>query len=137
MSECKTSAMAQMRRYIEGCWVPAGVREKLEAIADRIEAEYIMLPAGKDGVNVRMGDAIYSADYGERRVCGFDFTIENGWRLWLEGDYDYAYARLEDVSHERPDSLERIAAEIEESDVEGGAGWAARIRKLAKEGSDD
>lgn len=133
MSECKTSATAEMRRYIEGCWVPAGVREKLEAIADRIDAEYIMLPAGKDGVNIRMGDAVYGAGCGERRVCGFDFTIEHGWKLWLEGDYDYAYVRAEDVTHGLPDSFERIAAEIEESDVDGCTDLADRIRKLAKE----
>lgn len=38
---------------------------------------------------------------------------------------------------ERPDSLERIADEIEESDVDGCIDWADRIRKLAKERRDE
>ena len=106
----------------------------LESIADRIDAEYVELPVDKDGVLVKPGDTVYSKKWSDREVGHIEFDGEH-WRVGLSGILGgYVYVMPDNVTHERPDSLERIAAEIEEADVDGCADWAARIRKLAKEG---
>lgn len=51
---------------------------------------------------------------------------------WCVEDNDFERYPAVSVWYERPDSLERIADEIEESDVDGCIDWANRIRKLAE-----
>jgi hypothetical protein len=136
MSDDKISAMAEMRRYIAGCWVPAGVKEKLEAIADRIEAEYVELPVDADGVPIKPGDIVSSKIWsGERKVRRIE-SVGNCWTVSLsDAMFGYVNVFAHEVTHESPDSLERIADEIERADVDGCTDWADRIRKLAeKEG---
>jgi hypothetical protein len=124
----------EIREFIsKGDLFPNQVDE-LGCIADRIEAEYVELPVDKDGVPIKPGDIVRSKIWsGERKVLRIE-SVGNCWTVSLsDAMFGCVNVFAHEVAHERPDSLERIAAEIEEADVDGGADWAERIRKLAKE----
>lgn len=115
----------------------------LYTLADRIDREMFVLPKTADGVPIHLGDTVYLDDGREAKVTrigiGMDedsiYTIVYGDDFSLTPGY---------VNHERPDSWERIADELDEqagSLTKDGYTWqedaihdfADRIRKLAKE----
>ena len=111
--------------------------EKISAIADRIDAEMAELPRDKDGKPIHVGDTVYGKDgkaWCVRGVTIGEMSEALRCTISVASDTDgWRHIRAEWFAHERPDSLERIADEIEESDVDGCTDWANRIRRLAKE----
>lgn len=117
----------------------------LKHMAKRIDAEMVELPKDKDGEPIHVGDKVYLDD--GRMACVTEIDIDDGCEVvdcW-DGSKHVAY-HPSGISHTRPDSLERIADELEElseSNRINGSGevfyragdLAARIRRLAdKEG---
>jgi hypothetical protein len=104
--------------------------DKMIAVDDaRIDAEYVELPVDMDGKTIRIGDAVCVGTEPYGKVNGL-LLKEQGWKVYVGLTALPPYG----VTHDHSDSLERIAAEIEESDVDVCTDWADRIRKLAKEG---
>ena len=106
-------------------------------IADRIDAEMAELPRGKDGRPIHVDDTLYDSDgtqWTVVHICYFspddgpDVVAQHG-----NAEINFEPPDYHGMTHERPDSLERIADEIEEADVDGRIDWADRIRELAKE----
>lgn len=133
-----SKASDELREYCKGLYKGAPNYMTLMAIADRIDAEMVELPKDADGVPIRVGDTVYGEDGRAWHVEGISL---GRWAKWAEGHVVHAMGDSgqwrdlmpEWLTHERPDSLERIAEEIEKADVDGCTDWAGRIRKLAKE----
>lgn len=140
----KTSVVDDIKAVVRrsmGRFIPS---ELLESVASRIEDEYVELPVDKDGVPIKVGDTVYLG-YGDVKylVTGLSYDITSV-SVHVERGLDIGWYSPENVSHEqRPDSLERIADDIEEGKktvfIDGStiSDWADRIRRLAKEASDD
>ena len=112
--------------------------EYLGMLADRIDNEMVELPKDADGVPIRVGDTIYTEDGGMDDVIGIYFMQYKVNIVCRLSDGGSIVCAPHELSHERPDSLERIADDIEktkgtvfisESTLDG---WVERIRKLAK-----
>lgn len=121
----------------EGFW-------KLRELADRIDNEMVELPKDKDGETIRIGDVTHDCFIDEDvHIEGMVFKSE--WEILT----DFGRVKPHWLTHTIPDSLERIAEDIEAAedwcDREGEYGtgitsvkestlreWADRIRKLAK-----
>ena len=116
----------------------------LRRIADRIDAEMVELPRDADGVPIHVGDTVYLED--GRMAEAYSIKFKNCETNVLcrtpSGCYGYVYRLPNKLTHTRPDSLERIADELDawcdRVDVDGDAcdrprDLADRIRKLAKE----
>lgn len=109
--------------------------DELRNIANRIDREIVELPRDADGVPIHVGDTVWGCSSGME-------LIVNGMRLtdsWAVSTNHGLISRASDVTHERPDSLEHIAEDIEErigtGVIDGSTlcKWVERIRKLAKE----
>lgn len=115
--------------------------EKLRYLADRIDAEMVELPRDADGVPIHVRDMVYLDD--GRRACAAEIGIKDEYVLINCWDGSrYVVYPPSDITHNRPDSLERIADELEKwcdsADVDGDTcgkprDLAERIRRLAKE----
>lgn len=135
----------------EANYIDKDERDELRDLADRIDREMVELPKDADGVPIHVGDTVYTVDVSTAyvtRICiaRCKMYVKCGFSDGGGIVYD-----PHELSHERPDSLERIADEIEaaegwrDEDGEYWTGissveesmlreWADRIRKLAKEG---
>lgn len=120
---------------------------KLLDLADRIDCEMVELPCDKDGEPIHVGDTVWECASGtEMTIKELRMTSEKGWVIPVGCGLFYSVL---EVTHTRPDSLERIADDIEAAedwcDREGEYGtgitsvrestlreWADRIRKLAR-----
>lgn len=73
-----------------------------------------------------------NGDDGEYVVHSLRYSVP-GWVTLIKraGEDTSCIVRPDVLTHERPDSLERIAQEIEEAGVDGCTDWAERIRRLA------
>ena len=116
-----------------------GPCDALMGIADRIDAELVELPRDSDGVPIHVGDTVYLDDGRKAKVARIQLR-ERGHSIGLTVCDDFFALWPEDLTHTRPDSLERIADELEawcdDSDVDGDAcdvprAIAGRIRRLA------
>lgn len=116
------------------------IRAYQDELADRIDAELVELPKDADGVPIHVGDTVYGCRSGMEMTISELRMTANGWSISTSSGY------LTDakVTHTAPDSLERIANELDEqagSLTKDGYTWqedaihdfADRIRKLAKE----
>lgn len=109
-------------------------------IADRIDAEMVELPKDRDGTPIHVDDLVYLDD--GRRACVTEIDIKHGCEVidcW-DGSKHEAY-HPSGITRDRPDSLGRIADELEKwcdretmADCHEPRDLAERIRKLAKEG---
>lgn len=119
---------------------------KLNDIAWRIDNEMAELPRGKDGKPISAGDTVYGEDgkaWHVRRVvlCATSAT-DRRYLIKAVGDGGSERGLMAVwLTHERPDSLERIADELDEmvdaadsaDDMcEKLADLAGRIRRLAQ-----
>lgn len=122
---------------------------KLRELADRIDRELVELPKDRDGAPIHIGDTVYLESGPKADVKSIAFTKdENSFVFTVCGTG--LLASPCNLSHERSDSLERIADELEAAekwcDIDGNYGtgissvrgstfkeWSDRIRKLAKE----
>lgn len=86
---------------------------ELLALADRIDAEMVELPRDADGKPIHLGDTVYDLDGYEHMVVSLRlygeedpwWTVSIGMDVWVHPSC---------LTHERPDSLERIADELVE-----------------------
>jgi hypothetical protein len=117
-------------------------KRELGRIADRIDAEMVELPVGADGRPIRPEEAAYLKDGSEFLVAVLKLT-DCGWMAYRPGDH--VSRSPGDLYHERPDSWERIADELDawcdRTDVDGDAcgkprELARRIRRLAERKAD-
>lgn len=137
----KTSVVDDIKAVVRrsmGRFIPS---ELLESVASRIEDEYVELPVDKDGVPIKVGDTVYLG-YGDVKylVTGLSYDITSV-SVHVERGLEIGWYSPENVSHEqRPDSLERIAGELDamgddpkKCGEDALRDLAERIRKLAKE----
>ncbi|MGO5267414.1 hypothetical protein ACTQ1D_01870 [Parafannyhessea umbonata] len=118
--------------------------KELLALADRADRETVELPKSTDGKPIYVGETVYALDDPslEYEVSDINYGI-NGVAVGMYAAGIQTYRKPSCVSHTRPDSLERIADELEEwseSNRGNGSGevfyragdLADRIRKLVK-----
>lgn len=112
----------------------------LYTLADRIDRELVELPKDRDGVPIHVGDAVrfVGRDDVELKVDHIKFFKDKA-KVYAMSERHAVYSNSADFTHERPDSWERIARDIEEpafSDCEDTRRErreiADRIRKLAE-----
>ena len=113
----------------------------LLALADRVDHELVELPRDRDGVPIHVGDKVYLDDWRMACVTEIDIKRECEVIYCFDGSkYEAHHPSL--TTHERPDSFERIADDLDEVVDAAGkaddmcemlANFADRIRKLAKE----
>lgn len=119
---------------------------RVSDLADRIDAEMAELPRGKDGRPIHVEDTLYDSDGTQWTVThiyyyspddGPDVVAQHG-----NAEINFEPPDYHGMTHERPDSWERIAQELDawcdRVDVDGDAcdeprELARRIRRLAKE----
>lgn len=123
------------------------------SLADRIDNEMAELPNDATGKPIHIGDTVYGKDGRAYRVCGADIDETSEDSRYFIRVTNVLNVRIlfkpECLTHELPDSLERIADELDEqagSLTKDGYTWqedaihdfADRIRKLAaKEQGDE
>lgn len=118
--------------YDDKAFLPK-LNSRYHALADRIDAEMVELPKDMDGVPIHVGDTVYTTDGSKayvERICIMANTTHVKCAF---SDGRIIEFQPTELTHTRPDSLERIADEIEKADVDGCTDWADRIRKFAKE----
>lgn len=124
----------------EGTIIDSDDCDELRAFANRIDDEMAELPRDMDGLPIHAGDTVYLEDGRKADVScvhiaqhstSIDFETCGDGRIFFSIEPKH-------FSHERPDSWESIADDIEESkgtvfiDSSIICGWADRIRRLAK-----
>lgn len=121
---------------------------RVSDLADRIDAEMVEWPLGADKKPIKPSQTVYKAingDDGEYVVHSLRCSVP-GWVALIKrvGADSSCIVRPDVLTHERPDSFERIADELEEwsednrvngdSEVfDRAAEFSERIRRLAKE----
>ena len=138
-----TSATDELRELADEAGIYSNARTKLRMLADRIDLEMVELPRDKDGVPIHVGDTVYLKDGSKTIVHSIDLMADaTNIVCWVRNS-GYVPLNQSDFTHTRPDSLGRIADELDEwcdrVDVDGDAcdkprDLAKRIRKLAKDG---
>ena len=126
------------------------IRRRFIALASRIDAEMVELPRGKDGRPIHVGDTVYGEDGKAWHVRGVTIgekspAYPNHVIRATDDAGEFRYLKTEWLSHERPDSWERIAQELDElfddaaaerrirvSDQDALHKFADRIRRLAE-----
>jgi hypothetical protein len=119
--------------------------KELLALADRVDRELVELPKDADGVPIHVGDTLFNSGKEYVVTCISTDYCDHNFAFYANDNDSIAY-NPKAFTHEHPDSLERIADELEklsESNRINGSGevfyragdLAARIRRLAdKEG---
>ena len=115
--------------------------EDLVSIADRIDAEMVELPKGADGKPIHIGDTVYDLN-GDRTMVHSLRLYSEEKPTWLMVEDRWGVEMLPGkLTHERPDSWERIADDLDawcdRTDVDGNAcgeprELSERIRRLAE-----
>lgn len=122
-------------------WCKAGYDiDELSELADCIDSEMVELPKDRDGVPIHVGDTVYLDDGEKAEVTCI------GIGMIKDSIYTIVYGEHfsltpEHITNARPDSLERIATELEGLSVDSSDNYyvsrraselADRIRKLAE-----
>ena len=128
----------EIRQWCDICcddYIDKDCCDELCKLADRIDRETVELPRDADLVPIHVGDTVWDC------VSCMELIV-NGMRLtdsWAVSTNHGLITRMSEVTHERPDSFERIADELDVivesadfADDEQLADLANRIRKLAK-----
>lgn len=125
-------------------WCKSGYDiDELSALADRIDSEMVELPKDADGVPIHVGDTVFvkSGDGEEETVSSITLTGGTAAVTTACRGIKVGF-RPEQLTHNRPDSLKRIAGELEGLSVDSSDNYyvsthcsklADRIRKLAEE----
>lgn len=118
---------------------------ELRRIADRIDNEMIELPKDADGVPIHVGDTVWGCNSGMKvTIEELRMTDVDRWTITTNKGF---IPQGSGVTHENPDSFERIADELEEwredNRINGSgeifdraADFADRIRRLAQKEGD-
>lgn len=113
-----------------------------EHLADRIDAEMVELPRDRDGAPIHVGDTVWNAnkDAIECTVTSIEL-YEDITKIFTSCRGTEAIVSPTGLTHNRPDSWERIADDVEtlvwlddEDEERLRKELAERIRRLAKEG---
>ena len=134
----------EIREWCKWCDEHSAARDELCKLADRIDREMVELPKDADGVPIHVGDTVYTATGCETNVAKIYImpdTVNVELRFTSGGLSDFIPSYL---THERHDSFERIADDIEDFcvdyDIKGdheafdrAMDFAYRIRKLGYE----
>jgi hypothetical protein len=119
---------------------------KMRELADRIDAEMVELPKDSDGKPIRVGDTVYACDDPslEYEVSYIEYRRDVT-TIGMDAPGIQTYRRPVLITHERNDSWERIADELDEFRKDSANSCvicadgedtlhnlAERIRKLAK-----
>lgn len=121
---------------------------RMRELADRIDAEMVELPKDVDGKPIRVGDTVYACDDPslEYEVSYIEYRRDVT-TIGMDAPGIQTYRRPALITHERHDSWERIANELDEragSLTKDGYKWqedeihdfAKRIRRLAEREED-
>ena len=86
-------------------------------IADRIEKEYMPLPLDADGVPINIGDTVFYVNNAEAfdvlgLEIGGDETVHIGRK---DGTSTDAWVSTDDLTHNQPDTMERIEEDARKS----------------------
>lgn len=119
-----------------------GACDELRELADRIDREMVELPKDRDGKIIHIGDTVYRDGVDKLDVYGINLMRNALIVGCMNQDGEICPCFPTDVTHERHDSLERIADDIEaylmdnpRIDESTLCDWAVRIRNLAKKES--
>ena len=129
----------ELRQFIDDDGLFPNQIDELRCIADRIDAEMVELPKDADGVPIRVGDTVWGCISGTQMVI-HELRLKDRWAISTDTGF---IPKASAVTHERPDSWERIADELDEqagSLTKDGYTWqedaihdfADRIRRLAE-----
>ena len=108
---------------------------------DCIGAQMVELPRDADGKPIHLGDTVYNHNGREREVTSLLRLQGKDCPMWMVSAGVDGYVSPRGLTHERPDSLERIADDLDAwcdlTDVDGNAcveprELAERIRRLAE-----
>lgn len=123
----------------DGTLIDSDDCDELRVFSNRIDDEMAELPRDMDGLPIHAGDTVYLEDGRKADVScvhiaqhstSIDFQTCGDGRIFFSIEPKH-------FAHERPDSWERIADDIEESaglfiSENTLDGWAYRIRRLAE-----
>ena len=145
----------EIREWCDVVDVDADVCGVLRELADRIDSELVELPKDNAGKPIHIRDTVYTPRGSKAFVIGIRFSEHTAYVnvRTSEAEGDLALCPTY-IFHSRPDSLERIADEIEAAmqwcDKTGNYGtgassvsestlnkWATSIRKLAEKKDDE
>lgn len=139
----------ELREYCKDLYKGAPNYMTLMAIADRIDAEMVELPENMDGVPIHVGDTVYLKDGRKYHVSRVNIARDHTSIDVNPCGTGRLFFSIEPTrfTHTRPDSLERIADELDDwkrkaaekipcfgLEEDALHALADRIRKLAKEG---
>lgn len=129
----------EIRHFVERSYKDEHMDPReLLALADRVDRETMPRPRAADGEPVVEGEALYDGDGNEWAVSDLmaTFTVVAKDNRTAGGE-----RAVRTLAHRRPDSLERIADELDDfklgRSLEDLRSIAERIRKLAKERGDE
>lgn len=122
---------------------------RVSDLDDRIDAEMVELPKDRDGRPIRVGDTVYDDNDREYKIDYVSLYRDNVCMVHGIGARLACELVPRKLAHERPDSLERIADELDElcddaaaerrirvSDQDALHKFAERIRMLAEREED-
>lgn len=120
--------------------------DRMYKLADRIDSEMVELPKGKDGVPIHVGDTVWDTSSGIEYEVAYINLYPHGTDVKAKSSYNcYAFVvKPKNLTHTKPDSLERIADELESAWIVGDCDFVTvsknqlrefsdRIRKIAKD----
>lgn len=108
---------------------------RLRKLGNRIDYEMVELPKDKGGEPIHVGYTVYNFESGKKLYVN-ELRLGKEWKILTNyGDID----NPTDFTKNKPDSLERIADEIENTNLANPQlrEWADRIRKIAKKEASD
>lgn len=132
MSEISDEIRKITKRYRD--WLIKPCKE-LNDLADRIDREMMERPLAADGKLLVDGETVYDSN-------GHEYHVNEVYPLVNVSTSTHSCSMFPDrFTHERPDSFERIADELDDfklgRSLEDLRSIADRIRKLAKDGGHD
>ena len=135
----------ELRQYCKDLYKGGPNYMTLTAIADRIDTEMVELPRGKDGRPIRMGETVFTNDDPMTlwSVRSIELRLDREPSIGIESGGINTYRPPSCLTHERPDSWECIAQELDDmsenfrtTDKESFSALldiSDRIRRLAEE----
>ena len=117
-----TRISEEIRTWCSG----VGTVKDLRALADRIDSETVELPKDAEGVPIHVGDTVYGCRSGMKMTIKELRMTTDGWFVSTSS----GYITDTTVTHDLPDSCERIADELDEM-VDAACSADDRCKKLA------
>lgn len=145
----------EIRNWCELCGgiIDSYDRDKLCALIERVDAELVELPKDADGVPIHLGDTVYAHGFPDGKggatckVSSIELNEGDESRIKLDVGGVVTYRTPSSLTHDLPDSFERIADDLEGLSVDSmisdinlvsarALDLAKRIRRLAENKED-